>query len=332
MTNVIFHHGIRGQRWGVRRFQNKDGGLTPLGRRRYADNDSKNEPEKKSGSSGSNAKGSTTNESPHRYNPKQRHLNNVASTKSNIKKMYNDSIPDKTVKTEYAKDKVGSLVGKIGSKSASDADSWVPPKDFNPPTFKQWVQSQKNTSAQTKSASDADSGAPPKDFNPPTFKQWMKSQKNASSQTQKSAEQKTDSTKKQEAKPNDKNNKQGSQQQQDTNDQKNQQQQKSNDQKNQEKIKVDSLAKDANTIRRIADAYNPKEKKKMDLSKLSNKEMQDALQRKNLEKQYLKEFGEDTDITKAMNQITTVLGIAGDTLTVAASIESIVSQFSNKRK
>lgn len=288
MTNVIFHHGIRGQRWGVRRFQNKDGGLTPLGRRRYADNDSKNEPEKKSGSSGSNAKGSTTNESPYRYNPKQRHLNNVASTKSNIKKMYNDSIPDKTVKTEYAKDKVGSLVGKIGSKKASDADSWIPPKDFNPPTFKQWVQSQKNTSAQTK----------------------------------KSADQKTDSTKKQEAKNSN----------QETKDQKNQQQQKSNDQKNQEKIKVDSLAKDANTLRRIADAYNPKEKKKMDLSKLSNKEMQDALQRKNLEKQYLKEFGEDTDTTKAMNQITKVLDIAGDTLTVAAAIESITSQFSNKRK
>ena len=31
----IQHHGIRGQRWGVRRYQNKDGSLTPVGRRRY---------------------------------------------------------------------------------------------------------------------------------------------------------------------------------------------------------------------------------------------------------------------------------------------------------
>lgn len=28
------HHGIKGQRWGIRRFQNKDGSLTPLGRKR----------------------------------------------------------------------------------------------------------------------------------------------------------------------------------------------------------------------------------------------------------------------------------------------------------
>lgn len=28
------HHGIRGQKWGVRRFQNKDGTRTPAGKRR----------------------------------------------------------------------------------------------------------------------------------------------------------------------------------------------------------------------------------------------------------------------------------------------------------
>lgn len=39
MSNELYHHGIRGQKWGVRRFQNKDGTLTPAGRRHY-DNDS----------------------------------------------------------------------------------------------------------------------------------------------------------------------------------------------------------------------------------------------------------------------------------------------------
>ena len=38
-TNELQHHGIKGQRWGIRRFQNKDGSLTPAGRRRYDDGD-----------------------------------------------------------------------------------------------------------------------------------------------------------------------------------------------------------------------------------------------------------------------------------------------------
>lgn len=32
----IYHHGTKGQRWGNRLYQNKDGSLTPLGRIRYA--------------------------------------------------------------------------------------------------------------------------------------------------------------------------------------------------------------------------------------------------------------------------------------------------------
>ena len=33
--NELTHHGIKGQKWGVRRFQNKDGSLTPAGKKRY---------------------------------------------------------------------------------------------------------------------------------------------------------------------------------------------------------------------------------------------------------------------------------------------------------
>ena len=34
-TNYLYHHGIKGQRWGVRRFQNEDGSLTSTGKKRY---------------------------------------------------------------------------------------------------------------------------------------------------------------------------------------------------------------------------------------------------------------------------------------------------------
>ena len=33
---VLIHHGIKGQKWGIRRFQNKDGSLTSAGKKRVA--------------------------------------------------------------------------------------------------------------------------------------------------------------------------------------------------------------------------------------------------------------------------------------------------------
>lgn len=37
---VLYHHGIKGQKWGVRRFQKKDGSLTSAGKKRYRDDQS----------------------------------------------------------------------------------------------------------------------------------------------------------------------------------------------------------------------------------------------------------------------------------------------------
>ena len=34
--NALKHHGVKGQRWGVRRYQNKDGTLTNEGKKRYS--------------------------------------------------------------------------------------------------------------------------------------------------------------------------------------------------------------------------------------------------------------------------------------------------------
>lgn len=35
----LYHHGVKGQKWGVRRYQNEDGTLTAAGKKRYTNSD-----------------------------------------------------------------------------------------------------------------------------------------------------------------------------------------------------------------------------------------------------------------------------------------------------
>ena len=46
-NKTLQHHGIKGQKWGIRRFQNKDGSLTPAGKKRQSDSEGDSKPKKR---------------------------------------------------------------------------------------------------------------------------------------------------------------------------------------------------------------------------------------------------------------------------------------------
>lgn len=39
--NELYHYGVKGMKWGVRRYQNEDGSYTAAGKKRYSNNGKK---------------------------------------------------------------------------------------------------------------------------------------------------------------------------------------------------------------------------------------------------------------------------------------------------
>jgi hypothetical protein len=94
----LYHHGIKGQKWGVRRFQNSDGTLTNAGKKRYDKISSKYDKEIDKASK--NAKESKKN-----LKDIEKELSDVNQNSYNsktFKKSYEDYMGESTTKASKA--------------------------------------------------------------------------------------------------------------------------------------------------------------------------------------------------------------------------------------
>ncbi len=85
---------------------------------------------------------------------------------------------------------------------------------------------------------------------------------------------------------------------------------------------VDTSSEFVRQAKKIDQESRPKpEKKKMDLSKMSDKEMRDRINRELLERQYNNLFAEEStpQISKGRQYISNILDVAGSTLAVGSS-------------
>jgi len=76
-TDELYHHGIKGQKWGIRRYRNEDGSLTKEGEERYARNEKRKSTAKKVAiGAGIVGAGALTAYGTHKY---RQHIRNKAS-------------------------------------------------------------------------------------------------------------------------------------------------------------------------------------------------------------------------------------------------------------
>ena len=113
----LYHHGIKGQKWGIRRYQNEDGSLTEAGKKRYLVSDIK---------SASEINKMTDKEKMDAYKKERKGL--MRKEMDNLtysKRHYSlDREEDRKIKTSIAKDNVNKiLTSKYGDTVINKAQA-----------------------------------------------------------------------------------------------------------------------------------------------------------------------------------------------------------------
>lgn len=125
-NNEIYHHGIPGMKWGIRRYQNKDGSLTPAGRKRAAKLENKYNKltGKKIGNDSNSSKTNTrmTNEELREKTNRLRLENEYAREISNYQSLHPQKISKgKAFINSVKKDIIIPAAKDIGKKAVTNA-------------------------------------------------------------------------------------------------------------------------------------------------------------------------------------------------------------------
>lgn len=288
LYNELYHEGTKGMHWGVRRYQYKDGSLTPAGRRRYLKGEPRLQIEDKhaSGSDGNppnrgsgNSNGNRMSESPSALVPYSR----GRMAKANLEVEYDDDRFPRGNKPE---------------QKIIDAD------------YRE-VKSEKTTSSnKTQNETSKNTGRESSKGNDNTQKENSKSSKSedkSSKETLKSLNEKLSSLNKPEK--------------QEVSNEKT----KVSDVINQKSLMgASKVSKSISEMaKKSADAERERIKEKMDLSDLSNDDLKSYITRYNLEKTY-KDI-KARDIKTGQDKVSEVMNFAGDALALSSNAVELLS-------
>ena len=109
-STYLYHHGIKGQKWGVRRYQNLDGSLTNAGKkRRYSDNEIK---EARKNLEDSRQKFLKAKQDYDNTSISSKKYDNISKIYKQLEREYMNNLHISQIET--GKEKIGKIVGSIG--------------------------------------------------------------------------------------------------------------------------------------------------------------------------------------------------------------------------